>query len=238
MRAVVSYDDLPHEPAALDASRPDDARKRRKRATEGPTRYVGPHWDAPPDAAHGAHAASSGAPAWAAGAVVDPASAEPAADLYADDRNDALDSDSDAMVASPTPADAFPFFTDVHVPEDEAVEPADVWDDRFLREVWDAAADEYRAFHARRADALDRGWFGSVRKAPGADAAEVPPDATPGWTAAQRIVAATPNSVGGAEPIRDDAPPAPLDPPEHLQHLVMAWYYAGYYTARYEQSLR
>ena len=145
MRAVVSYDDLPHEPAALDASRPDDARKRRKRAAEGPTRYVGPHWDAPPDAAHGAHAASSGAPAWAAGAVVDPASAEPAADLYADDRNDALDSDSDAMVASPTPADAFPFFTDVHVPEDEAVEPADVWDDRFLREVWDAAADEYRA---------------------------------------------------------------------------------------------
>ncbi|WFD23112.1 hypothetical protein MEQU1_001798 [Malassezia equina] len=210
-RALVAYDDLPHETPAEVA-----APKRRRRAPHG---YEGPHWDAPDTSAEPLSAPPALAP-WDA----PPAGATPTPDPYDTD---------DAIVASPIEAEPTPFLAQgVDVPVGQRTLTAeDVWDDRFLLDVWHAAEQEYRDFHAQRTAALDVGdsvWHALPRVgAPlppcpvRALTPHVPPPPTTAWERAQAIVARTPNTIAGRS--HD----------ESLQNLAMAWYYAGYYTARY-----
>lgn len=135
----------------------------------------------------------------------------------------------EAVIASPHHDPSF-FTSDAHVPmSTHALTAEDVWDDTFLVDVWNAAEQEYRDFHARRTEALegDSLWHAlppvgaSIVPPPPPEPASPPPQAvsgTPGWHEAQRIVRTTPNSIGG----------------EHFQNAAMAWYYAGYYTALYQ----
>ncbi|WFD19496.1 hypothetical protein MCAP1_001728 [Malassezia caprae] len=210
-RALVAYDDLPHDlPAAA-------APKRRRRAPHG---YEGPHWDAPDTEAGDSDAPPTPAP-WDA---LPPAA--PVADPYETD---------DAVVASPIEAEPSPFLAHgVDVPVGRRTLTADdVWDDSFLVDVWHAAEQEYRDFHARRTAALDAGdsvWHALPRvgeplpPCPVRDIKPPVPPPTSAWERAQAIVARTPNTIAGRS--HDEA----------LQHVAMAWYYAGYYTARYAAS--
>ena len=181
-RALVAYDDLPHDPPAAAA-----APKRRRRAHG----YEGPHWDAPHTEADG----------------------------------------SDA----PVEADPTPFLAHgVDVPVGHRTLTADdVWDDSFLVDVWQAAEQEYRDFHAQRTAALDAGdsvWHALPRvgeplpPCPVRDIEPPVPAPTSAWERAKAIVARTPNTIAGRS--QDEA----------LQNVAMAWYYAGYYTARYAAS--
>ena len=120
----------------------------------------------------------------------------------------------DAVIASPHHEPSF-FTSDAHVPmSSHAWTAQDVW--------------EYRDFHARRTEALERDSLWHALPPVGASIVPPPPpelpkpaeaeSSTPGWREAQRIVRTTPNSIGG----------------DHFQHAAMAWYYAGYYTALYQ----
>ncbi|WFD39733.1 uncharacterized protein MJAP1_002714 [Malassezia japonica] len=249
-RAVVSYEDLPHDAAAVqhaatEAVAEAGVKKRRKTNEGGEKRYHGPHWD------EQGPTSSKAAPAWS--------------QLEADD---ILDSD-DAVVASPTMDDS-PFLESVEVPSGAALMSRDVWDDQFLLDAWNAAEEEYAAFHRRRSDALDEEeeeekeglWYSlptEDEQARGTWEDEEDDDEydngdhddsdndtyTPGWKAAQRIVAATPNSIGASSstPAPSAVPPAPslalpagVAASDTLQSLVMAWYYTGYYTALYQRE--
>ena len=125
----------------------------------------------------------------------------------------------DAVIASPHHEPSF-FTSDAHVPMSSHAWTA--------QDVWDAAEQEYRDFHARRTEALERDSLWHALPPVGASIVPPPPpelpkpaeaeSSTPGWREAQRIVRTTPNSIGG----------------DHFQHAAMAWYYAGYYTALYQ----
>lgn len=213
-RALVAYDDLPHDPPAAAA-----APKRRRRAHG----YEGPHWDAPHTEADGSDAPGPATLApW--DAPLPPAT--PVADPYDTD---------DAIVASPVEADPTPFLAHgVDVPVGHRTLTADdVWDDSFLVDVWQAAEQECRDFHAQRTAALDAGdsvWHALPRvgeplpPCPVRDMEPPVPAPTSAWERAKAIVARTPNTIAGRS--QDEA----------LQNVAMAWYYAGYYTARYAAS--
>ncbi|WFD01943.1 hypothetical protein MOBT1_000624 [Malassezia obtusa] len=280
-RAVVSYEDLPHDAAtlhhaAVDAAATTPAPKKRRRH-EHEKRYRGPHWDEEADTA------AKPMPAWT---------------HAADDET--YDSD-DAMVASPTHDE--PFVEEIELPGGNALRSQDVWDDRFLLDAWHAAEEEYAAFHQRRSDAIDAllaqekdaHWYSlptsevqaaappsdhdddddkagddddgdddndddndnddsddtpSATTAPktvqsATDALPSTAHPTPGWIAAQQIVAETPNCIGDSPPaggapdaatLPSLALPASMPASETLQTLLMAWYYTGYYTALYQQE--
>lgn len=145
--------------------------------------------------------------------------------------DDAAPDLDDAVIASPHHEPSF-FTSDAHVPmSSHAWTAEDVWDDTFLVDVWHAAEQEYRDFHARRTDALERDSLWHALPPVGASIVPPPPpplpeqpqpaeaeSATPGWHEAQRIVRTTPNAIGG----------------DRFQNAAMAWYYAGYYTALYQ----
>ncbi|WFD26800.1 hypothetical protein MNAN1_001787 [Malassezia nana] len=204
-RALVAYDDLPHGDAAA-------APKRQRRAQRGS--YHGLHWDAPTEETLAPKAPMP----WDA----PPVQTTPPLDLYETD---------EAMVASPTEAEPTPFLAHgVDVPVGRRTLTADdVWDDTFLVDVWHAAEQEYRDFHAQRTAALDAGdsaWHALPRVGdplPACPVREmVPPTSVPptsAWERAQAIVARTPNMIAGRS--HD----------ETIQNVAMAWYYAGYYTA-------
>lgn len=188
-------------------------------------------------------------PAW------DRTGATEAGDMYDDD---------EAVVASPR-ADEFVVPPPVDIPIAGGGCSADeVWDDSFLVDVWNAAEQEYLDFHRRRRESIDAilaerdtPWhrLGAVAADEGDGtrpethtAAGVPSlspmrgAATPGWHAAQAIVAAAPPTPYDTHqldahtqlPQPSVSLPPELPRSEALQNLVMAWYYTGYYTAKYE----
>lgn len=268
-RAVVSYEDLPHDTTALHHAAVEAAaampvpKKRRKH--EQDQRYHGPHWD------DVSHSTTKQAPAWSHAHDDDN-------DQDQDASQTAYDSD-DAIVASPTHEE--PFLEDIELPSGNALASQEIWDDQFLLDAWNAAEEEYAVFHQQRSEAIDAflaqnkqaRWY-SLPTAAVQDAAaqaerddstthapiptdnattpapDTPLGATRGWLEAQRIVAATPNQIGGAPAARaqtDAAPPHPAALPsltlpasmpasETLQNLMMAWYYTGYYSALYQRE--
>ncbi|PKI85194.1 hypothetical protein MVES_001027 [Malassezia vespertilionis] len=168
-RPVVAYDDLPHDRSAVQrAATQTDAPVREKRRKRNA--HVRTH-----TTYHGPH--------W------DEAPDEKVRDVPAWEEDS-----EDAMVASPVPGDASPFLDTVELPSGEALCSEEVWDDRFLRDAWDAAEAEYVAFHQQRTAEIDgvlagkdAAWF----RLPKESAAHAEPRAprvdTPGWAAAQRI---------------------------------------------------
>ena len=235
MRPLVAYDDLPHESDAVEQVAPS---KRRRRTHE--SRYTGPHWDAPEDPADATTSPAAVPTPWSDEADQAQDSLEPRGwDLY--------DSD-DAMIASPhEESHIIPFFTDTdQLPESSHTLTADdIWDDKFLVDVWNAAEQEYCDFHARRSEAIehsDSKWHGLPHVGtpialplppppppPLTTSHTGTPEPTRGWTLAQKIVAQTPNCVGGRH-----SKHAQAHDPHAFQNAVMAWYYAGYYTALYQ----
>lgn len=259
-RAVVSYEDLPHDAsvlqhAAVEAVAPV-AKKRRKQEQE--PRYHGPHWD------EVGPSTAKAAPGWS----------ETPDD---DERISAGEDSDDVMVASPTHEE--PFLEEVEVPSGDALLSKEVWDDRFLLDAWNAAEEEYATFHQRRTEAIDAllsekkegRWYTlptpEVQDAAGTEQHEDEDDEedeeeaeeeqhedekngehddqpantpTAGWIQAARIVAATPNQIGGTPETVPSLPslalPAGVQGSETLQSLMMAWYYTGYYTALYQQE--
>lgn len=223
MRSVVAYDDLPHASEAVE--RAANA-KRRRRTHEAP--YVGPHWDD----AQGVEAKQAEEAPW------NDEPSTPPADVY--------DSD-DAVVASPhADTHALPFLSaGVDVPtSSHTLTAADVWDDAFLVDVWNAAEQEYLDFHARRTDALEKESMWHALPHVGTripvppprppspelelepDAEPAPQEATRGWLRARQIVRTTPNSIGGPRQLGG----------ADFERAAMAWYYAGYYTAAYQHK--
>ena len=235
MRPLVAYDDLPHESDAVEQVAPS---KRRRRTHE--SRYIGPHWDAPEDPADATTSRAAVPAPWSDEADQAQDSLEPRGwDLY--------DSD-DAMIASPhEESHIIPFFTNTdQLPESSYTLTADdIWDDKFLVDVWNAAEQEYCDFHARRSEAIehsDSKWHGLPHVGtpialplppppppPLTTSHTGTPEPTRGWTLAQKIVAQTPNCVGGRLSTHAQA-----HDPHAFQNAVMAWYYAGYYTALYQ----
>lgn len=227
-RAVVAYDDLPHaQEAVAQAAQP----QRRKRAKAAP--YVGDHWDAP----ERVPVATPAPPApWEDKETGHKRAPSPDEVWYAYQ-------DDEAMIASPTHSTSSPFLDDTVSLDDEeatSLTAEEMWDDTFLIEAWDAAEEEYRTFHAHRTEAHNQAakqtpsvWHSLPSHGFGSTISTLPPPppplptastTTPGWTRAQEIVASTPNTIGGTTS------------DERTQTLAMAWYYAGYYTALYEQN--
>ena len=189
-------------------------RKKRRTATLQQQRYYGPHWDEPADAPA---SASAPVPAWGP--------EEPEWDT---------DDADDAVVAPPRPPDAAVLTETVEVPSGRPLTTDEVWDDRFLLDVWNAAEQEYVEFHRRRRasieamvqQASDAPWdrLGEVqepeRHAAATAAAAPPPPAntvldaaaagpaTAGWHTAKRTVAATPNVIAGQRQDTQAAPAA------------------------------
>ncbi|WFD30311.1 hypothetical protein MSPP1_001329 [Malassezia sp. CBS 17886] len=280
-RAVVRYDDLVHDDGALpEAERSDGAHadgmpappapapsQRRKRKAGAPRgssggvgagpesvpRYRGPHWD------------ELGADVDAASARAAPPWSDPAAAEYT-----AVDADSDdAMIASPSPSPRHPFLLrDMHVPSAEehgtvSIMSEDVWDDRFLIDVWNAAEKEYAEFHDRRTEAIDvvvaeggadawhrlpvaspgRGALGDECMEAPCAAGEQPDDTqgTPGWRRAQELMAATAArrgvpAVDSARPGLGAVPMHPHPPlPAGIPHSdeIQNLVMAWYYTGYY-----
>lgn len=156
--------------------------------------------------------------------------------------------DDEAVIASPStsPSPEPVILPGTAVPLDSN----DIWDDRFLVDVWEAAEHEYAEFHQRRTHALDNDTkWARLGSAP----VDTKRD-TPGWIKAQQLVAETTKKSSGTRAKTDtnDAPStraqgtsAPAAPPcapppfpedEALQNLVMAWFYSGYYTAMYQKK--
>lgn len=190
-------------------------RKKRRTATLQQQRYYGPHWDEPADAPA---SASAPVPAWGP--------EEPEWDT---------DDADDAVVAPPRPPDAAVLTETVEVPSGRPLTTDEMWDDRFLLDVWNAAEQEYVEFHRRRRasieamvqQASDAPWdrLGEVQEperhaaATAAAAAPRPPantvldaaaagPATAGWHTAKRTVAATPNVIAGQRQDTQAAPAA------------------------------
>ncbi|WFC94322.1 hypothetical protein MBRA1_000952 [Malassezia brasiliensis] len=142
-RAVVSYEDLPHDTttlhnAAVEAGTAVPASKKRRKH-EQEQRYHGPHWD------DVSHTTAKPAPAWSHTPNDDDEDDEDAS-------HTAYDSD-DAIVASPTHEE--PFLEDIELPSGNALASQEIWDDQFLLDAWNAAEEEYAVFHQQRSEAID-----------------------------------------------------------------------------------
>ena len=148
--------------------------------------------------------------------------------------------DDDAIIASPSRS---PPIEPVILPGTGVpLDSSEIWDDRFLVDVWEAAEREYAAFHQRRSHALDS----DTKWARLGDTLADTQQDTPGWIDAQRLIAETAQRSNRKQdtrmespsttqcPVPPCAPPFPDD--EALQNLVMAWYYTGYYTAMYQKK--
>ncbi|KAL4798745.1 hypothetical protein BDV19DRAFT_356085 [Aspergillus venezuelensis] len=149
-----------------------------------------------------------------------------------------------------------------------ALTQEEIWDDSALVQSWDEAVEEYRLYHsiaakgenvedvlreaeaAAHADAGPSLSWTQVEEDDGM--ADAIPESEPVEATAQ--VAGThvpkvatesaqvkPETAAAAGSAQAPGMPYPAFPPESdegLRNLMMAWYYAGYYTARYEEQQR
>ncbi|OJJ03778.1 hypothetical protein ASPVEDRAFT_73409 [Aspergillus versicolor CBS 583.65] len=143
----------------------------------------------------------------------------------------------------------------------KALTQEEIWDDSALVQSWDEAVEEYKLYHSIHAKGENV--EDVLREAQEAAEAEAAPALS--WAPVEKdddmadVDAAEPTAVethapqmtnGPAqsklEPPAGTAPQAPPMPlpgfpqgqDEGLKNLMMAWYYAGYYTALYEEQQR
>ncbi|KAL4963240.1 uncharacterized protein BDV14DRAFT_177026 [Aspergillus stella-maris] len=144
----------------------------------------------------------------------------------------------------------------------------EIWDDSALVQSWDEAVEEYRLYHSiaakgenvedvlREAEADSQADAGpslswtQVEKDD--DMADAMPESEPVPATAQaagthdsqvatepaQLKPETAAAAGGAQAPGMPYPAFPSGSDDGLKNLMMAWYYAGYYTARYEEQQR
>ncbi|BCS28950.1 uncharacterized protein APUU_70520S [Aspergillus puulaauensis] len=142
----------------------------------------------------------------------------------------------------------------------KALTQEEIWDDSALVQSWDEAVEEYKLYHSIHAKGENV--EDVLREAQEAAEAEAAPALS--WAliekdedmadvnAAEPAAAEThaPQTTNGSAqakpgptPVDPQAPPMPLPvfpqgQNEGLKNLMMSWYYAGYYTALYEEQQR
>ncbi|OJJ53067.1 hypothetical protein ASPSYDRAFT_51169 [Aspergillus sydowii CBS 593.65] len=142
----------------------------------------------------------------------------------------------------------------------KALTQEEIWDDSALVQSWDEAVEEYKLYHSIHAkgenvedvlreaqEAAEAESAPALSWAPvekdddmaDADAAEPAAAETHAQQTTNGPAQTEPEPMAGAP----QAPPMPFPAfpqgqDEGLKNLMMAWYYAGYYTAQYEEQQR
>ncbi|KAL4921128.1 hypothetical protein BDW62DRAFT_174989 [Aspergillus aurantiobrunneus] len=141
-----------------------------------------------------------------------------------------------------------------------ALTQEEIWDDSALVQSWDEAVEEYKLYHSihakgENAEDVLREAEASAEAGAGPSLSWAPVEKDDGMA---DVDAAEPAAAGthvqqvanGSAQVKQDtmAGAAPQSPPmphpvfpaqdEGLKNLMMAWYYAGYYTAIYEGQQR
>ncbi|KAL4929561.1 uncharacterized protein BDV17DRAFT_261220 [Aspergillus undulatus] len=145
-----------------------------------------------------------------------------------------------------------------------ALTQEEIWDDSALVQSWDEAVEEYRLYHSiaakgenvedvlREAEAAaeagagpSMSWAQVENDDDMADADAEPVEAAAAATHVSQVANDSAQlqqeTAAAAGPAQAPVMPYPAFPPgqdEGLKNLMMAWYFAGYYTARYEEQQR